>query len=339
MFQLIYLTFTAPRADKEAFDAQASQAKALLANQEASPDFAFYKTRNEALYGNHLRRRPTTASTVDQWNLDKSMAFYKDRFADAGDFTFLFVGDLDVAAMKPLVERYIASLPSNRRTENWKDIGARISRGVIEKSVEKGIEPKSQVAIIFSGPFEWDQTQRIVIRAMSQVLEDRLREAIREELGGTYSIARVRAIRRYPDPSSPCHPLDVILSAFRPCEASLQEVNKFKAEGPTARKAATSRPSFFVSLNERGKTVTSSISLPGSISLARILPVCGRLPIITTSWMLREFSRLRKPTSIQLITWRSRCCRKRNSDSEGSEVYYCTHLHSRVVCVGLLLIA
>jgi len=240
MFQLIYLTFTAPRADKEAFDVQASQTKALLANQEASPEFAFSKALNEALYGNHLRRKPTTASTVDQWNLDKSMAFYKDRFADASDFTFMFVGDLDLAAMKPLVERYIASLPSNRRMENWKDIGARISRGVVEKSVEKGIEPKSQVAIVFSGPFEWDQTQRVAIRAMSQVLEDRLREAIREELGGTYSISASPGYQKVPRSEftlaiqfgcDPQRVSDLVKRVFL-------EVNKLKAEGPTAQESS-----------------------------------------------------------------------------------------------------
>jgi zinc protease len=180
MFQLIYLTFTEPRLDRDAFMVQASQARAILANQTAAPEFAFSKTITETLYGNNLRRRPTTVEAVDQWNLDKSFAFYKQRFADASDFTFLFVGDFDLPLMKPFVEKYLAALPSLRRNENWKDLGIRYAQGAIEKTVEKGIEPKSQVAIVFNGPFQWDQTQRIAFRGVGNILQERLREAIRE---------------------------------------------------------------------------------------------------------------------------------------------------------------
>src|SRR6185503_4788963 len=142
--------------------------------------------------------RPTTADTEDKWDLDKSFAFYKSRFADASDFTFLLIGDFDLAAIKPLVEKYVASLPATRRKENFKDVGATYAKGVVEKTVEKGIEPKSQEAIVFTGPFQWDQTQRIAIRAMGTVLTERLREAIREELGGTYSISASPGVSKIP---------------------------------------------------------------------------------------------------------------------------------------------
>jgi zinc protease len=198
MFQLVHLTFTEPRLDREAFQVQASQTRSVLENQAADPGFAFSKALTEAIYKNHVRRRPTTAETVDKWNLDKSFAFYKSRFADASDFTFLLIGDFDLAMMKPLVEKYVASLPATRRKENFKDIGATYAKGVIEKTVEKGIEPKSQQAIVFTGPFQWDQTQRIAIRAMGMVLSDRLREAIREELGGTYSISASPSVGKLP---------------------------------------------------------------------------------------------------------------------------------------------
>jgi len=237
MFQLIYLRFTAPRMDKEAFDAQMIQAKTILANQALSPEFAFSKMINETIYQNHPRRRQTTVETVDQWNLEKSLAFYKDRFADASDFTFIFVGDLDLAALKPFAERYLASLPSTRRIENWKDVGVRYPRGVIEKTVEKGIEPKSQVAIFFSGPFEWNQMNRIEIGAMGQVLQERLREAIREELGGTYSISSGGSGAKIPRPEytftiqfgcDPQRVADLVKRVY-------QEVEKLKTDGPTAQ--------------------------------------------------------------------------------------------------------
>src|SRR6476646_3143261 len=194
------MRFTQPRADATAVAVQQAQLKTVLANQTASPGYAFSEALNNAMYGNHPRRQLTTPATVDQWNLDKSLAFYKDRFADASDFTFFFVGSFDLPTMKPLVERYLGGLPSIHRKETWKDVGVRSATGVIEKTVEKGIEPKSSNAIIFSGPFEHDQIHRVAIRAMAEVLQTRLLETIREELGGTYSISARPSIQRNPNP-------------------------------------------------------------------------------------------------------------------------------------------
>src|SRR5262249_26963061 len=170
---------TQRRADPAAFAAQQSQLKTLVANQAASPGFAFNELFLKTLYQNHPRRQPLTAATIDQMSLDKSMAFYKDRFADASAFTFVFVGSFDPAALKPLVEKYIGGLTSTHGSETYKDVGVRMASGVIDRKVEKGIEPKSQVRIIYNGPFVYDQTQRIAIRAMSEVLQMRLLEVIR----------------------------------------------------------------------------------------------------------------------------------------------------------------
>ncbi|MEP7270463.1 MAG: insulinase family protein, partial [Acidobacteriota bacterium] len=234
MFQLIYLRFIQPRADSTAFTVQATQAKSIFANQAAVPEFAFFNALNSAIYQNHPRRLLTTTATVDEWNLDKSMAFYKDRFADASDFTFVFVGSFDLATMKPLVERYLATLPSIRRREMWKDVGARSARGVIEKRVEKGVEPKSLNAIVFTGPFEYDQAHRVAIRAMSDILQTSLLAAIREELGGTYSISASAGYDRLPIPEysitiefgcAPERADDLIKRVF-------QEIELLKTKGP-----------------------------------------------------------------------------------------------------------
>ena len=112
MFQLVYLTFTAPRADPVAFRVMNDQLKVTLANQAAIPDQVFDDALEAALTQNHLRAQPLTPARLSQMNLDKSLAFYKDRFADASDFTFVFVGSFDLATMKPLVERYLGSLPA-----------------------------------------------------------------------------------------------------------------------------------------------------------------------------------------------------------------------------------
>src|SRR5262249_32294878 len=86
MFQLLYLRFTQPRADPAAFASMASQAKALLANRSASPEVVFNQTLDEILTRNSPRRQSETPATVERWNLEKSLAFYKARFADASNF-------------------------------------------------------------------------------------------------------------------------------------------------------------------------------------------------------------------------------------------------------------
>jgi len=200
MFQLLYLRFTAPRADATVFAAMAAGARELLASRTASPSFVFHKTINDALTASDPRRQSETAATVDQWNLEKSMAFYKARFADASHFTFVFVGSFTPDAIKPLVETYVASLPATHAHETWRDVETALPDGAIEKTIAKGIAPRSEVAIVFYGPFQYDGTRRMALRAMTRVLESRLSEAIREELGGTYAISADPAARKVPRP-------------------------------------------------------------------------------------------------------------------------------------------
>jgi zinc protease len=246
MFQLIYLTFTEPRADPIAFATQVSQMKTLLANQTAVPEYAFIEALASAMSQNHLRRRLPTPAMLDEWNLDKSLAFYKDRFADASDFTFVFVGSFDLATMKPLVERYLGGLPSIHRKESWKDVGVRPPRSIVEKTVEKGIEPKSLSGIVFSGPFEFDQAHRVAIRAVARVLQGRLQETIREELGGTYSIAVSESYERIPRPeysiriqfgSDPRRTNDLITRV-------MQEIEALKMTGPTDQQVNDAKEAF-----------------------------------------------------------------------------------------------
>jgi zinc protease len=256
LFQLIHMRFTQPRADPTIFSAQTAQMKTLMANQSNTPGYAFSVALLEIVGQNHPRRRVPTAATIDQWNLEKSMAFYKDRFADASDFTFVFVGNLDLAVMKPLVERYIATLPSIRRKETWKDVGHRLPTGVITKSVAKGIEPKSQAAILFSGPFEYTQEQRMAFSAMTHILQTRLLETIREELGGTYSISASPGFTRHPvstytisiafgaDPAR----LDDLIARVH------KEIERFRTEGPTEKQVSDEREALLRSFETSSKS-------------------------------------------------------------------------------------
>jgi zinc protease len=228
MFQLIYLRFTQPRADPTAFAAMAAQARGLLANQMASPDVLFGQAVQAALSRDNPRRQPETPQTVDQWNLAKSIAFYKARFADASNFTFVFVGSFTPDAIKPLVETYIASLPATHAHETFRDLGITAPTGVIERTVEKGIAPKSEVAIVFSGPFEGDDAHALALRSMALVLQSRLLDTIRQQLGGTYSITASPSAQKLPRPEyslridwtcDPARTTDLVRRVFDEIEA------------------------------------------------------------------------------------------------------------------------
>lgn len=243
LFQLVYLTATQPRADPTVFGILTTQMKSVLANQRATPSFAVAEALQSALYQGHFRARPMTPELVDEMSLEKSLAFYKDRFADMGDFTFVFVGSIDAAVLKPLVERYLGSLPSNRRAESWKDVGMRTARGVIERTVRKGIEPKGQAAIMFTGPFAFSPAERAALRAMSLVLETRLRATLREDLGGTYSVsvnagyAKVPVARYNLGISFGCAPdrTAELLKAVR------AEIDLLRSSGPTPQQVSDAK--------------------------------------------------------------------------------------------------
>lgn len=243
MFQLIHLRFTQPREDAQAFAAMQSQMKSMLQLQRANPSFLFNEALTEALYGGHPRTKPLTAESAAQMDLAKSMAFYKDRFADAGDFTFVFAGSFDVAQMRPLVERYLASLPSTGRKESWKDTGIRYQKGTITKRIEKGLEPQSRASIVFTGPFEYTPQQRAVIRLLSDVVTTRLHEILREALGGTYGVS---ADAGYSDlPVSEYSIRITFASAPDRTEeliaAAMTDIEKLKTEGPTEKQVNDAR--------------------------------------------------------------------------------------------------
>jgi zinc protease len=223
-----------------------SQTRAMLANQSAQPEYAFFVALNSAMTQDHFRARPMSAEMIAQMNLDKSLAFYKDRFSDASDFTFVFVGSIDPTTFKPLVEKYIGSLPSTRRTETWRDVGPKPPTTVVEKTIEKGLEPKSQTTIIFNGPFQYNQEQRVAIRAMANVLENRLRETLREDLGGTYSVSASPNMTKIPreeyafeiDFGSDPKRADALTKAV------FAEIEKLKTAGPTAKEVSDTKETF-----------------------------------------------------------------------------------------------
>jgi zinc protease len=235
MFQLIYLTFTQPRADAEAFKTLTSQWAATLANRQALPDAVFGDAVEEAVTQGHPRARPLSPAQLPQMRLDTSLAFYKTRFADASDFTFVFVGTIDLDAIKPLVERYLGSLPSQRKPETVRDVGIRPPAGIVDRQIKKGLDPRSQVSVVFTGPFLNTQNNRIILRAMAETLEGNLQRTLREDLGGTYGVSVSPDFQQRPSGSYrvtisfACDParLNTLVAAL------FREIDQFRRTGPS----------------------------------------------------------------------------------------------------------
>ena len=187
LFELTYLSGTAPRRDLEAFESFLTRQGTLLRNQSAMPMYDWIKTLQELLTRNHPRRRILTEEMLSEVDLDRVFAVYEDRFRDFSDFTFVFAGNFELEAIEPLVTTWLGGLPSSGRDEEWRDIGVRTPEGRIERTVYRGLEDQSQVALVYTGPFEQTQLNRYRLNSMVSLLRDRLRERLREELGGTYS--------------------------------------------------------------------------------------------------------------------------------------------------------
>ncbi len=200
MLQLIYLYFTSPRIDSTAYLAYLERMRAMLKNRDLRPETAFEDTIQVTISQHHFRRRPWNETLLNELDLQKSFNIYRQRFSDASDFTFIIDGAFKPSDIKPIILTYLGGLPSNNRNENWKDVGVTPPNGIINKTVKKGIEPKSSVRIIFSGPFEWSRVNRHAIQSMVSVLRIKLREALREEKGGTYGVGVGVSTWQYPKP-------------------------------------------------------------------------------------------------------------------------------------------
>jgi zinc protease len=187
LFQLIYLKFTAPRLDTAAWLAMKARGEAQLANRGAVPQAAFIDTLTVVMTQHHPRSQPPTPGLFAQINPEHALAFYKDRFANAGDFTFVFVGSFTLDSLKPLVEKYLGALPGTGRVERWRDIGDGPPTTVIETTVRKGTEPQARSAFLFTGPSVYSPQTRFDLLALTILGQMWVTDALREELGGTYS--------------------------------------------------------------------------------------------------------------------------------------------------------
>ena len=199
LFQLIYSYFTEPRIDSTGFLSFKSKMNSYLENKSNSPQSAFNDTLQVTLSDYHFRSRPLTVKMLDEINPDKALSIYKERFKDASDFTFVFVGNIDTTAFKPLVETYLGGLPSTNSNEKPFDLKYKNVKGSINKEVIKGIEPKSSVAITYVGNIDYSRKNEYILESLVQVLDIKLREILREEKGGTYGVYCYDQVYRIPE--------------------------------------------------------------------------------------------------------------------------------------------
>ena len=199
MLQLVYLSFTAPRMDNDAFESFKQRTKAALANQEADPSMALTDTLQREMYGNHPMAGRVKADMIDQTDYNRIMEMYKDRFKEAGDFTFLFVGNINLEEAKPLIETYLGGLPTINRKENFKDIKLDIQKGAHKNLFEKQMEtPKATVLNIISGNCPFNLKNSLLMTMLSQIMDMVYTETIREKEGASYGVGTAGQLNCYP---------------------------------------------------------------------------------------------------------------------------------------------
>ena len=236
MFQLLHLTFTAPNKSKDLFQSYIDKSKALYKNLLSNPNYYFYNETIKVMTQNHPRGGMLpTEEDWDKINFDRTFEIYKERFANAGDFTFVFVGNFKVDSIKKYLEQYVASLPSKGEKEYWRDLGIRPPEGVVKRDFYKGTDPKSMVAVKFHGKYKFDRKTNYHLKSLTDAMNIILIEKIREEQSGVYGISASPSTYKAPyehyliNVSFPCKPE----SSAALTDSVFQILHKIHKEGIT----------------------------------------------------------------------------------------------------------
>ena len=202
VLELVHLRMTAPRRDDAAIALWQENNATELAAAQRLPEDKVGRELTEALYQGHPLMRPIVPADLRAIDVDRAFAFHRERFGDAADFTFVIVGDVDLALLKPLVAKWLASLPATDRIEKEVDRGVRLAPGVVTRSWRVGKEPKAVVTMWFHGDqAPWTRDAERDMSVLTQVLDIRLREVLRQDLGGVYSVSVGGGLERTPHPS------------------------------------------------------------------------------------------------------------------------------------------
>ena len=190
MFQLMYLHFTAPRFSEDDFQTLMNRYNAMLANQMTNPDFIFSQQLQKTLYGDNYRRQQLTPELLSTIKLERMADIHSRLFGNAKDFRFTIYGNMSPEELKPLVEKYVGSLPvAMKVTYKFTDDKVREVKGVENDFTAKMEQPKVSVFVGFSGDYKYDIKNAVTLTYLSQALSNRYLKSIREEKGGTYGVS------------------------------------------------------------------------------------------------------------------------------------------------------
>ena len=234
MLQLTYLYCTQPRYDAELFKSYVTKQQAMYQNMGSDPQYTFQDSVMTILYKNHLwAPRVPKSETFGKIDDQRALDIYKERFGNVNGFTFVMVGKFDLATIKPLLATYLGSLPSTSNKSTFKDVGLRPVKGV-KKEIFKGTEPKSFIRMFWTGEAPYSTDEQLKIQALTEVLNIKLIEKLREDLAGIYGGGMFGALNKYPynhfsmGASLPCGPenVDKLIAATH------EEIQKIKTNGP-----------------------------------------------------------------------------------------------------------
>ncbi len=188
MLQLMHLYFTEPRKDTSLFRSYVQKNKSQVAMMGANPQVAFIDTVSKVLYNNNPLAPIAIpkAENFDKINLDRTLQIYNERFGNVNGMHFTFVGSFKEEELKPLIERYIASLPSSNKKFTYVDNKLRPVKGKVDVNIYKGSEPKSLILAFYSGETPYSEDLELKAAAISEVLNIRIIEELREKIQGIY---------------------------------------------------------------------------------------------------------------------------------------------------------
>ncbi len=200
MLQLTYLYFTAPRKDTALFKSFVQRNKSQFAMLSANPQAAFIDTMYKTLYNNNPLAPVAVPKSeyYDKINLDRTLAIYRERFGDASGMHFVFVGSFKEADIIPLIEKYIASLPASGKKFNYVDNKVRTVGGKKELTVNKGKEQKSLILAFYAGEIPYSEDLELKTQAMSEILNIRIIEELREKIQGIYGGGTFASLEKVP---------------------------------------------------------------------------------------------------------------------------------------------
>ncbi|MDR2232416.1 MAG: insulinase family protein [Tannerella sp.] len=190
LFELIYLYFTAPRSDDEAYASFSDRMKGQLENLKLNPMIAFNDTIIKAIYDNQIRAKRLEAEDFQKISYARIIELYKNRFADASDFIFSFVGNIEKDSIIPLMEQYLATLPSLNRIEQGDANRLPVQRkGAYSSDFSRQMEtPKASIINIYTGQLDYSVDMAIKSSMLKQILDLVYMEKVRENESGTYGV-------------------------------------------------------------------------------------------------------------------------------------------------------